>query len=83
MEKSETRQNDAPSLESFLRENRSLIYDCLEISNCIYSNLTGDSLCSANSNSEPNCMMLDASMQNEDLKSLVKLLSILKTTILN
>ena len=83
MEKSETRQSNAPSLESLLRENRSLILDCLEISNCIYLNLTGDGLCSANSNNEPNCMMLDASMQNEDLKSLVNLLSILKTTILN
>lgn len=75
--------NKAPTLESLLHENSNIILECLEISGVIYSNLTSDNSKSSDAKLEPNCMMIEASMQNENLKLLEKRLLDLKTTILN
>ena len=82
MEK-EVKKTNPPTLEGLIREDRNLILECLEISNCIYSNLTGDNSSRFDAFCEPDCMMADAIGQKEMLKTLNQLLIDLKTTILN
>lgn len=75
--------NKAPTLESLLRENSNIILECLEISGFIYSRLTSGNSKSSEVKLEPDCMMTEALMQNDNLKLLEKQLLDLKTTILN
>lgn len=82
MEK-EVKQSNPPTLECFQRENRNIILECLEISNCIYSNLTGDNSRRFDAVCEPDCMMADVAGQKEMLMALNNLLVDLKITILS
>ncbi len=73
----------APTLEGLLHEKSNMILECLEISGVIYNILTSDNSRASEAKNEPNCIMLEASMQNENLKLLTKQLLALKTTILD
>lgn len=62
------------SVAAILRENSSLIKDCLATSDYINNILTAHQLDSITNEKEPNCMMAEVNMQFEDLKKLSSML---------
>lgn len=74
------------TLESILKEDSSVVLDCLEITNFILGNLVGgNSKVQAESVAvhEPSCMMEEVIDQSNNLKALKSRLLEIKTTMLN
>ena len=71
---------EALTLQNALSENTKLISDCLEVSNLIYSNLTGDNRVNE-TQKEINCMIEQTTDQTEKLKNLLDILISIKTNM--
>lgn len=65
---------ETPTLIGMLTQNRNLIRECLEISNQLYIDLTTDTYLDEANASNPNCILSDLKMQNDDLHKLLDLL---------
>lgn len=71
---------EALTLQNALSENAKLINDCLEVSNIIYSNLTGDNRVNE-TQKEINCMIAQTTDQTEKLKNLLDILMSIKANM--
>lgn len=72
-----------PTLENIVRDSNNLISECLEISSIILNELiTTDALKQKAEDLNPNCLIADVEMQNQNLKLLKSKLLDIKTTIM-
>ena len=70
------------TLESILKQDSELILQCLDITALILRNLTGNEVTITDTLQDANCMMAEASIQSDNLKSLRDRLIDIKTTML-
>lgn len=72
----------APTLESILKQDSELILNCLGLSNIILRNLTGNEAKITDTIPEGDCIMSEAVIQSDNLKTLKAMLMDIKTTML-
>lgn len=80
MDPKELKSCEPPTLIGALETNRKLIFECLEVTNTMYSDFTSDASVKAKSE-EPSCIMDDVMKQTQDLRVLLDLLLAIKNQI--
>lgn len=71
-----------PTLENIVRDSDNLISECLEISSIILNELIAENKLTQTEDINPNCLIADVEMQNQNLKILKSRLMDIKTTIM-
>lgn len=71
-----------PTLENIVRDSDNLISECLEISSIILNELIAENKLAQTEDINPNCLIADVEMQNQNLKILKSRLMDIKTTIM-
>ena len=80
MEPKELKSCEPPTLIGALETNRKLIFECIEVTNTMYTDFTSDASVKAEQK-EPTCVMQDVMLQTQDLRVLLDLLLAIKNQI--